>query len=201
MLKLKKIAVTGGLASGKTTVCNLFRGMGAEVVSADAIVHHLLSSDTKLIQAITELIGPSVLIDNQLDRKKIAQAVFGKPDLLKSLEKLLHPAVGQAIEEHYKRTSLSGHVSLFVAEIPLLFESGLHHHFDATICVVADENIRKDRYKERVMDASNDFNARQLNQWPQEKKADLAHIIITNNGSLEQLHNEVSDVFKLLTNT
>lgn len=199
MLKLKKIAVTGGLASGKTTVCDLFRSMGAEVVSADAIVHQLLSSNPQLIQAVAELIGHDVLINNQIDRKKIAQAVFNKPDLLKSLENILHPAVGQVIEESYKQACASSRSPLFVAEIPLLFEAGLEHEFDATICVTANEDIRHERYKQRVKEQLNDFNARQKNQWSQELKAQHASIIIENNGSLEQLQENVTAVFKLLT--
>lgn len=200
MLKLKKIAVTGGLASGKSTVCDLFRSFGAEVVSADAVVHQLLSGHPQLIQAVAALLGPDVLTDNVLDRKKIAQAVFNSPKILKSLESLIHPAVRQAIHERYVQACASGQKTLFIAEIPLLFESEQSNDFDKTICVVADENIRKQRYGKRTAGQENDFNQRQQNQWPQEKKAQQADFVIINNGSLEQLQKDVYAVYKLLIN-
>ena len=85
MLKIKKVAVTGGLAAGKTTVCQLFKELGACVVSADEIVHQLLSPGTAVGQQVVSLLGSDIISDQGLDRKKIAAKVFSQPDLLLSL--------------------------------------------------------------------------------------------------------------------
>lgn len=197
---MKKVAVTGGLASGKTTVCDIFRSLGAEVVKADDIVHQLLSSDSHIIQAVTKLIGQEALVGNQLDRSIIAKAVFTNAELLNSLEKILHPAVQRKVEE-YSQVCASNKVSLFVVEIPLLFESGSEKFYDLIICVSADTQERQRRFLQRQKDPnpSNDFEKRQKNQWTQERKAALADIIIYNNGSLEELKENVTAVFKSLT--
>ena len=80
MLKVKKIAVTGGLSAGKTTVCQLFKNLGAYVMSADEIVHRLLSTEISIIQQVVSQFGTRVLSGDQLDRKKIADLVFSCPE-------------------------------------------------------------------------------------------------------------------------
>ena len=97
MLKLKRAAVTGGLSCGKSSVCRILSELGAYVVSADKIVHQLLSSDANLGQEIVHLLGPSVLVNQTLDRSRIAHIVFHDSELLKALEALVHPA-GKVLE-------------------------------------------------------------------------------------------------------
>ena len=88
-ITLRKIAVTGGIASGKSTVCHLFEKLGAYTVSADAIVHQLLDPTQSLGKKVIVLLGPDVVIEGQLSRERIAQKVFCNPCLLKKLEKLI----------------------------------------------------------------------------------------------------------------
>ncbi|MFA6917197.1 MAG: dephospho-CoA kinase [Parachlamydiales bacterium] len=198
---MKKVAVTGGLASGKTTVCDIFHSLGAEVVHADAIVHQLLSSDSQIIQAVIRLIGQEALEGNQLNRAIIAKIVFDKPELLSSLEEILHPAVQRKIEERFSQVCASNDAPLFVAEIPLLFESGAEKFYDLTICVLADTEERQRRYLHRQKDFVNDFEKRQQKQWTQERKAELADIILYNNGSFEELKENITTLFHSLTQT
>src|SRR5579872_2924272 len=103
MLKLKKIAITGGVASGKTSVCRFFKELGAFVVNADAIVHELLDPDTDLGQQIIKQFGSEILADGKLSRKMIAEKAFKDARQLEQLEKLLHPAVLRKIEELYEQ--------------------------------------------------------------------------------------------------
>ena len=93
MLKLKKIAVTGGVASGKSTVCRLFQNLGAYVVSADQITHELLASDNTLKKKVVSIFGHEILEGEVIDRAKVAKKVFSSPDLLYKLEALIHPRV------------------------------------------------------------------------------------------------------------
>lgn len=187
MLELKKIAVTGGLATGKSTVCKILKDLGAYVVSADEIVHQLLSSGTTISQQIASLLG---LTSQELDRKKIAALVFSKPDLLADMEEILHPAVFSEIERQYEKVNKEKKFSLFVAEIPLLYEVGAEDRFDAVVTVVADKEKCKHRYAQ-MHPSSKDFDQRMKRQLTNEQKAKRAQFVVENNGSLAALNTKV----------
>lgn len=196
---LKKIAVTGGLASGKSTVCKIFRDLGAHVVSADEIVHNLLSSKTALGQQVIDLIGNDVVVNGQIDRSKIAKKVFNNRALLQSLQNILHPAVGVEIEKQYQQVKTEGHVELFVAEIPLLFEGGKKGNFDATVAVVADSESSRQRFMASTGYDKEEYDKRMAQQLSPEEKAKRADYVINNRGTLQQLQQTVIKLYKSLT--
>jgi dephospho-CoA kinase len=196
MLKLKKIAVTGGLSAGKTTVCQLFKELGAYVVSADAIVHQLLSPGTALGQQVINLLGSEIVNANELDRNKIAAKVFSEPDYLKALEEILHPAVFHEIERRYQEASREKKYPLFVAEIPLLYEAEGESHFDFIISVDAQEELCKARF---LHGQHTDFEKRMKRQISPKTKKSLAHHTLENNGTLEQLKQSVKILYTQLT--
>ena len=144
MLTLKKVAVTGSIASGKTTICHLFEELGAYVISADAIVHQLLSPQTPVGQKIIDLLGPHIIVDGEISREEIAKKVFNDPLLLKEVEKTLHPEVQKEIEAEYREISPQAY-PFFVAEVPLLYEAKLESQYDAVIVIDADREVRKKR--------------------------------------------------------
>lgn len=195
MLTLKKVAITGGLACGKTTVCGLLSNLGAYVVSADSVVHQLLANDAAVAKEIVNLLGVEVISDHQLDRTKIANAVFSHPELLQSLENLLHPAVKRAIEAHYTQACAKGVYPFFAVEVPLLFESAapLREWFDLVVCIVADKDICRLRW------GKGDFEDRWRRQWPLSVKAANADIAIDNSGTLESLRPSVEELFHQIT--
>jgi dephospho-CoA kinase len=196
---LRKITVTGGISCGKSSVCHLFQKLGAYVVSADKIVHQLLSPETNLGQDVIKLIGPDIVEDNKINRSKIAQKVFKQPALLKALEDLLHPAVLHEIENEYQRVKKEDGAALFVAEVPLLFEIGAEHLFDCTIAVVADKDLCKQRFIESTGYDEAEFEKRSSRQFSMEKKAQKADFVIFNNGSIEEMGKEVQKIFNSLT--
>lgn len=193
MLKLKKIAITGGLAAGKTTICRIFKELGAYVISADEIVHQLLSPKTEIGQQVIRLLGTDVVSGEEFDRKKIAAKVFPRPDLLHSLEEILHPAVFDEIEKKHKQIAREKKYSLFVAEIPLLFEAKREKDFDAVIAVVADPEIARQRYTQQ------EYEQRMIRQIEPKLKASKADYTIENNGSLDQLKNQIKNLYSQLT--
>jgi dephospho-CoA kinase len=197
MLKLRKIAVTGGLSSGKSSVSRIFKELGAIVVSSDEIVHQLLSPHDLIGQQVIKLIGSDIVQAGQINRAEIAKKVFNNRELLHSLEQILHPAVNLEVEKQYQMALEKGVNGLFVAEIPLLFESD-SGPFDATIAVVSDSDLCRARFKKTTDYDDNEFDRRMARQLPPEEKAKKATFVIRNNGSLEDLRHAVKAINKQL---
>lgn len=193
---LKKGAVTGGLSSGKSSVCRFFQELGAYVVSADEIVHELLSTNQELKSKIVKLLGQDILINNRIDRVKVAKKVFNQPLLLKSLESILHPVVLEEIKKCYELKQKEGQVPLFIAEIPLLFEIKAESFFDFTIAVIADVNSCIDRFKRTTHYDEEEFRKRTMRQFSNQKKSEKANYTIFNNGSLKDLQHASAKLYK-----
>ncbi len=196
---MRKIAVTGTLSSGKSTVCQLFKELGAYVVSADEIVHQLLASGTKIGQQVIDIFGDDILTNGQIDRSKIAKKAFRDPVLLQALEKLIHPQVRDQIEKEYQCCNGATY-PLFVAEIPLLFETNWDVDYPETIAVIATPELCKQRFeKNKNISNENDYQQRAKRQLSADEKACKATHVIYNNGSLEMLRANVANLFELLT--
>lgn len=197
MLRLRKIAVTGAISSGKSTVCQYLKELGAYVVSADQIVHQLLSPHSLSGQKVIELLGQDVIQQNKIDRQKIAELVFDHPDLLMQLESILHPAVATELEKEFHQAEAAHQYSSFVAEVPLLYESGMEDFFDRVIVVTSphEESLRRwvaagktpEQYEKRMQ--------RQLSA---EKKASFTSYHLTNQGDLKQLQTETAKLYQQL---
>lgn len=188
---MRKVAITGGLAAGKTSVCRILESCGAYVVSADDIVHQLLSPNTKIGQQVIELLGSDISSGKEFDRKKISERVFLNPEKLHALEKILHPAVFDEIEKRYNQIKDQTEYSIFVAEIPLLYESKRNTDFyDVIVAVVADENLCSQRFG-----SIQEYTQRMKRQFSQEHKKNQADFTIVNNGDLEQLKTNVLNLF------
>lgn len=196
MLTLRKVAITGGLSCGKSSVCLILKELGACVVSADKIVHQLLSSDTNLGQEIIKLLGTGVVVNDQLDRSRIARLVFQDESLLQALEDLLHPAVYKEIEEEYQKQQKANHLpSLFVAEIPLLFENGREKDYNYTIAVVADPDLCLQRFMQTTGGNQEEFEKRMNRQLPLLDKAIRADYVIMNNRTVSYLQETTKELY------
>ncbi|WP_068470677.1 dephospho-CoA kinase [Candidatus Protochlamydia phocaeensis] len=199
MLKLRKVAITGGLSCGKSSVCRILKELGAYVVSADEIVHQLLSSDTNLGQKVIELLGTGILVNQAIDRSRVAQMVFQNDRLLDALEKIIHPAVYDEIEKQYQEQQDSkNRPSLFIAEIPLLFESDGEKGYDAVIAVIANSNRCFERFKQATGYDQEEFNNRLARQLPLLNKAVLADYVLMNNGTLSDLQQLTRELYQEL---
>lgn len=200
MLNLVKVAVTGGLSCGKSSACRIFKELGAYVVSADEIVHRLLSqANSTLGKQVIGLIGKDIVINHQIDRSQIAKKVFKHPELLKALESLLHPAVRQETEKLYNQVKEARQAPLFVAEIPLLYETGGDSFFDYIIVVRADENLCRQRFKQSTGYDEAEYERRMKRQMDTTEKAKRADFVIANNGSMEDMRKAVKEIYQKLT--
>lgn len=188
---MKKVAITGALSSGKSTVCNFLKEYcNAYTVDADKIVHELLLSPT-LKKKILKKLGPSILSNDVLDRAKIAEKVFANPHLLKELENEIHPLVIKRLNEIYNKIKNSQEYSFFAAEIPLFYESPFvdKNFYDFVIVVTADKNLCQKRFSEK--NQRNEYQKRSKRFLSQEEKAKKADFVIVNNGSLNDLKEQV----------
>ncbi len=190
-VRIIKIAITGNLASGKSSVCRFFKEHGAYVVNADAIVHDLISRDSECIQKIVELLGNKVIAEGQIRRDLVADMVFSDQKLLYQLEKILHPRVAKTVEETYEKVKEK--YPLFVAEIPLLFESGADHFFDYIVAVEANPSLAEERFVAKGY-TREDYQQRMKRQLSIEEIKKRSDFVITNNGSLENIRVQVETI-------
>lgn len=197
---LKKVAVTGGLSCGKSTVCNFFKELGAYVVNADQIVHRLLSPIHPIGKKVIALLGSEILMEGQIVRSKIAEKVFQQPELLSSLERILLPTVHDAIEDEYHRATLSSQ-PLFVAEVPLLFETHEERYYDVTIAVVAPSTLCLERFKKSTGYSEQQYNGRMARQLTPEMKGKKATYLIVNDGSFDEMQRKVASIYTEILST
>jgi dephospho-CoA kinase len=157
---------------------------------------HELYADPEVREAVVERWGPDVAPGGTVDRSAIARHAFADAGEREFLEGLLWPRVGRRIAEFRERESAREPAPrAVVIEVPLLFESGMNHGFDATIAIVADEETRRERAGARGHAAIDERTARQLSQ---EEKAARATFAVANSGTLEELESRLSDVLEKL---
>ena len=167
-------------------------------MNADAITHELLSSDTALGKKIVDLFGKDILQNGKLNRRAIAEIAFKDLRNLHELEKLLHPAVLRKIEELYELASDKGDYSLFVVELPLLYEIQQEDSYDAVIAIVADPQLSQQRFRNAGF-SDEDWERRMKRQLPSEEKASRADFVIHNDGTLHDLYRQVGLLNKRLS--
>lgn len=195
---MKKVAITGSLSSGKSTVCKIFRDLGAYTVSSDEIVHNILSSNRTLQTQIINLLGSDILTNNLLDREKIAKKVFSDAEKLQALESLIHPAVFHEIQSQYDTIKADKKYNIFVAEVPLLYETSSQNLFDFIVTVLSDDKKCKERFKTMKNKSDAEFDHRMMRQLSPKEKAAYADYILMNNGSIEELKVEVAQLLSIL---
>jgi len=186
----KIIGITGGIASGKSTVTNFLRQKGFEVVDADALVHQLQKPGGRLYQILVEHFGEKVLLeDGGLDRPLLASLIFSNSEEREWSKE----TQGQIIREELGslRDKLAQTEDVFFMDIPLLFEQDYASWFDETWLVYVRRDTQLDRLMNRDQLSKESAETRLASQWPLEEKKKFATYILDNNGSREQLLSQV----------
>lgn len=187
------VAITGGIAAGKSTALDAFRRHGAATISSDELVHRLYERDEEVRDAVRERFGADVIAaDGSVDRGAIARRVFGDPEELRWLEALLHPRVQRQYAEW--RIQLEGSPSpppVLVTEIPLLYETGGESRFDRVVVITAPPALRAER-----RGPTGDRESRLL---PDDEKVRRADYAYENTGSLDELDRFVAHVMEDLS--
>lgn len=190
----KIIGITGGIASGKSTVTNFLRQQGYQVVDADAVVHDLQKPGGRLYQVLVQHFGQEILLENgELNRPFLASLIFSNPEEREWSKQ----TQGEIIREELAalRDQLVQTEAIFFMDIPLLFEQDYANWFDETWLVYVDYDIQLKRFMKRDQLSEESAKVRLATQWSLEKKKDFASHVLDNNGSRDQL---VAQVVKLL---
>ena len=175
-----KVGITGGIGSGKTTICNFFRLLGIPVFEADTEAKHILNSSAFVQSELKRLFGNDIYLTNQsIDRKKLAGFIFNSPILLEKVNAIIHPEVRKSFFEWCTRQDSS----YIIHEAAILFESGFYKMMDQTILVKAPLKERISRVMARENTTEEEVRNRISKQWTDEEKEVLATYTINNNNA------------------
>lgn len=191
-----KIGITGGIGSGKTTVCRVFELLGIPVYNADDESKKILNSDKTAKESVIKLFGDSILnADGTIDRKKLGGLVFNKKEELEKLNAILHPAVGKHFDNWVKEQN----APYCIKEAAILFESGAYKQVDKVIMIVAPLELKISRVIKRSGITKEEVLARINNQLSDEEKVKRADFIIENDEQkllipqVLKLHHQILD--------
>jgi dephospho-CoA kinase len=187
------VGLTGAVASGKTAALDALERLGAATLSTDRVTHELLTRG-EVADRLIQRWGAEVAPGGRVDRERVGAIVFERPEELRWLESVLHPAVGARVAEW--RNALPDETPLAVVEVPLLFETGMDAAFDATVCIVAPDEIRAERAGAR---GTGMLAEREANQLSQEEKAARATHVVENRGTPAELERALSELMPKLT--
>ena len=190
MKQSKKIAVTGGIGSGKSTVMKIIAGKGYPIFSCDEI-YSQLTSDSDFLNILRHSFGDILNSDGTLDRKKLSEIVFNNPAKLAELDKITHPAI---YKEMFRMADEAGGICF--CEVPLLFESGAESLFDGVIIVMRNEEQRIKSVTARDKLPEQDVKKRISNQFDYNSADFAMYYVIHNNGDLSELEWQTEKIIK-----
>ena len=198
---MKLVGLTGGIASGKSTVAEILKHQGAAIINADVLAREVVEPDRQAWTEIVNTFGTAVLQpDRALDRQKLRAIIFDDPDARKKLESIIHPQVRALAEQRIREHAAAGY-AVIVYEVPLLFEGNLQEWLRPVILVACDVDTQRNRLQSRdnlsAAQAQKHIDA----QMSLEAKRRLADYVIENNGSLEDLKRQVQAVLEKIKTT
>ena len=189
------VGLTGGIASGKSTVSNLFRKYGIEIVDADKVAKEV-SEKKESIEKISNIFGKDILdSDGKIVREKLREKAFKNRELLQELNKIIHP---QVMEYFKRKKEENSKDEILIFDIPLLYEAKMEYLCDKIIVVVVD--VQKQIRRVVARDGSSEELAKKIifNQMPLDEKIKKADIVIMNDGTLDELEAKVMKIYREL---
>lgn len=194
---MKWIGLTGGIATGKSTVARLLEGLGFPVIDADQISHRLTRRGEEGYLKVTQEFKNIVGADLEIDRKKLAEIIFNNSSEKQKLESILHPLIQKEVQRLRQTYQLSGQLVCFY-DIPLLFEKNLKSQFDQVIVVWCDPQIQLERFIFRSKVSKDEALIRIKAQLPMSEKICQATYCIDNSGSESVLISLVNNLSKMI---
>lgn len=186
-----RVGLTGAIGSGKSTAAEIFRTLGATVISADDLAREAVENPS-VMECLRSHFGNEIFMeDGRLDRRRLATMAFGSPEGAKQLNACVHPEI-RRLSARIQNGLKKG--TIYVYDAPLLFEASLEKDFDLTVMVSAPLSIRKQRSMSRSEWTEEEFEKREENQMPQKDKEAKADIIIKNDSTLEELTHQIESL-------
>jgi dephospho-CoA kinase len=195
---MRFVGLTGGIGSGKSTVAEMLRARGAVVIDSDVLAREVVEPGTPGFDAVRAAFGSDVVSEGRLDRTALAAIVFADPDRRAALEAIVHPEVARRAAEIV--ATHAGTDAVVVLDSPLLIETGRHRDVELVIVVSAEPETQIGRLVARGMDEA-DARARLAAQMPLAEKAEVADVVLDNEGSLEDLEGQVDRLWADLSRT
>jgi dephospho-CoA kinase len=193
-----RIALTGGIATGKSYVARLLVVAGLPLIDADVLARHALAPGMPALMAVRARFGDGIMApDGTLDRARLADIVFKDAGARKELEAMIHPGVMQSILTFFEQTC-SPERPMAVADIPLLYEGGFEHAFDRVIVVACPHEMQIARVMTRDQSSKEAAERRIAAQLPIEEKVRRAHYVIRTDASFEETDHQVAETLEKL---
>jgi dephospho-CoA kinase len=193
-----RVALTGGIATGKSYCLERFAALGASTIDADALAREVVTVGSTGLAAVVSAFGPDVLAaDGSLDRPALGRIVFSDARARAALEAIIHPEVYRRIREWL--ANLSSRQQVAIADIPLVFETGHNHDFDAVVVAACAPEIQLRRVIDRDRLSDADARARIAAQWPIDEKVRRAHEVIWTDRGFAETDRQVREVYDRLT--
>lgn len=189
------VGLTGGIATGKSTVADFFRSLGAPVIDSDILVHQSLSPAGEAYHGVVEAFGPDIVTANgQIDRARLGRIVFADKTQRDRLNRLVHPVVEAHINRQLADLRAAGNVAAIV-DVPLLFEVGWEDRFDLIVLVYLPKGIQRERLLRRNALTKEEADRRMSAQWPLRRKLKKADFVIDNSGTPEETMQQARSVW------
>ena len=191
------LGITGGIATGKTTVMEMFRDIGAQTLSADEVAREVLAPGTQAAEKVVERFGPSILApDGSIDRKALGEIVFRDPKAREELNAITHPLIIARLEERIQEfRERAGEGEVLAVEIPLLVECNLARLVDKVVVVAAEQETQVRRLTTRSM-SLDQARQRVAAQVPIKDKLPLADWVVWTDGTLEDTRQQVARIWE-----
>lgn len=193
---MKLYGLTGGIGAGKSTAADFLARHGVPVIDTDQVARDVVAPGEPALDEVRRVFGPEVFdAKGALDRRALAQVVFGDAAKRQQLEAILHPRIRERWLAQVA-TWRAGGAAMAVVVIPLLFETGAESHFDAVVCTACSAASQRERLKARGWSEAEIAN-RLAAQWPMEKKISAATYVVWTEGTLETTQRQLACIFGL----
>jgi dephospho-CoA kinase len=194
------IGLTGGIATGKSTVSAMFKKAGAMIIDADRIAREVVKKGMPAYREIVAHFGSAVLLpDGEINRNALGDIIFKDPQKKQLLNRIVHPPVKKEVNRQLKQIERTHPKAVAILDIPLLIEAGMHQDLSEIIVVYTPQYIQIKRLMQRDQISEADALARVCSQMPIEEKKKLATIVIDNSGAIENTRKQTIEIFKRLT--
>ena len=194
-----RVGLTGGIGSGKSTASNFFEAFGSFVINADEEAKKLMSSNETVQHELIAEFGTDIIdVSGQINKAKLAKIAFQDEDHQQTLNSVIHPYIYDSIDNQFNRVLKKGKFDIFIVDGALIFESGYDVHMDYIIVVTALLKNRIERALGRKTLSRDEILKRINLQWSEEEKVNLADFVIHNDGSEEDLKNNVKSLIEKL---